>query len=308
MMDRQGQDSEGEGAEREGAGHEGAERDGEDAGQDQHEPHLDEEERLHASTAPTPPDARVIHEITRADGEKELERSISALAWSALGAGLSMGFSFFTMGIIKSGLPEASWSKLVVSFGYTLGFLIVVLGRQQLFTESTLTAVLPFLIRKNRKTFLQTARLWIVVLVFNIVGTFMFAWLISHPALFDAEVNEALRTLADKAIADSFWPMLIKAILAGWLIALMVWLIPGAGQARLWLIMILTYVVALAQFSHIIAGSVEAAFNVFTGHIGFGAYFTRFMIPTLIGNTIGGVSFVAILNHAPIREELPNAA
>ncbi len=305
MMDRQGQ---GQDTGYDDPGREDPEQGGDEAERDQHEPDLEDEERLHASSAPTPPDAKVIHEIIRADGEKELERSISALSWSALGAGLSMGFSFFTMAIIKSGLPDAPWSKLVTSLGYTIGFLIVVLGRQQLFTESTLTAVLPFLIRKNRKTFLQTARLWGVVLLFNIVGTFMFAWLISHPDLFSTEVNAALRSLAAKAIEDSFWPMLIKAILAGWLIALMVWLIPGAGQARLWLIMILTYIVALAQFSHIIAGSVEAAFNVFTGHIGFGEYFTRFMIPTLIGNTVGGVSLVAILNHAPIREELPNAA
>ena len=106
---------------------------------------------------------------------------------------------------------------------------------------------------------------------------------------------------------DTFWPTMIKAILAGWLIALIVWLIPGAGQSRLLLIIIVTYVVAIAHFSHIIAGSVEAAFNVFTGFIGPGAYVTRFLIPTLIGNTIGGVSLVAILNHAPIREELPGA-
>ena len=293
MMDRQGRSEDPE---------------GDEGGQDQHEPDLEDHERIHASSAPTPPDAKVIHEIIREDGEKELERGVDALAWSALGAGLSMGFSFFTMAIIRSGLPEAPWSKLVTSLGYTIGFLIVVLGRQQLFTESTLTAVLPFLIRKTRETFLQTARLWAVVLLFNLLGTFAFAWLISHEGLFDAEVNAALRTLAAEAVKDSFWPMLIKAVLAGWLIALMVWLIPGAGQSRLLLILILTYVVALAHFSHIIAGSVEAAFDVFVGHIGFGEYFTRFLIPTLIGNTIGGVSFVAILNHAPIRGELPNAA
>ncbi len=292
MMDRQGR---------------GGDAEADDGEGDQHEPDLEDEERLHASTAPTPPDAKVIHEIIREDGEKELARSLTALTWSALGAGLSMGFSFFTMAVIRSDLPEAPWSKLVTSFGYTIGFLIVVLGRQQLFTESTLTAVLPFLIRKTRETFLRMARLWAVVLLFNIVGTVVFAWLISHPGLFDAEVNKALRSLAEEAIKDSFWPMLIKAVLAGWLIALMVWLIPGAGQSRLLLILILTYVVALAHFSHIIAGSVEAAFNVFVGHISFGEYFTRFLIPTLIGNTIGGVSFVAILNHAPIRAELPNA-
>ena len=165
--------------------------------------------------------------------------------------------------------------------------------------------MLPLLTRKNAKTAWQVSRLWIVVLLFNIIGTFIFAWLISHPGLFDEAMNKAMRDIAQEAIKDSFWPMMIKAILAGWLIALIVWLIPGAGQSRLLLIMILTYTVAIAHFSHIIAGSVESAFNVFTGYIGFGEYFTRFMIPTLIGNMIGGVSLVAILNHAPIREELP---
>ncbi len=272
---------------------------------DSSEPDLEDNERRHAGTGPTPPSARVIHEVIREDGEEELDRSIKALAWSATGAGLSMGFSFFTMAVLKSGLPEAPWAKLVTGFGYTIGFLIVVLGRQQLFTESTLTAVLPLLTRKDMKTAYATARLWLVVLVFNLFGTFVFAWLISHQVLFDEEINRALRTLAEEAIKDPFWPMLIKAVLAGWLIALMVWLIPGAGPGRLWLILIITYVVAIAHFSHIIAGSVEAAFNLFTGHIGIGAYFTRFLIPTLIGNTIGGVSLVAIFNHVPVRDNLP---
>lgn len=274
---------------------------------DQDDPDLNHEERHHAGSGPTPPDARVIHEIIREDGEKELERGVAALWWSALGAGLSMGFSFLTMAILRGGLPETNWTKLVAGFGYTIGFLIVVLGRQQLFTESTLTAILPLLTRRDTKTTFQVGRLWTIVLVGNLVGTFVFAWLISHDALFDPEITKALKTIAEEAVKDSFWPMLIKAILAGWLIALMVWLIPGAGPSRLLLILILTYVVAIAHFSHIIAGSVEAAYDVFVGSLGFGEYFTRFMIPTLIGNTIGGVSLVAILNHVPVRDELPNA-
>ena len=275
-------------------------------GPDEHDPDLDHEERHHSGSGPTPPEARVIHELIREEGETTLERSVKAMAWSALGAGLSMGFSFFTMAIIRSGLPEgAPWGKLVAGFGYTIGFIIVVLGRQQLYTESTLSAILPLLTRKDGKTLWQVARLWTVVLVFNIIGTFVFAWVVSHPGLFDVEVNKALRTVAEESMKDEFVPTMVKAILAGWLIALIVWLIPGAGQSRLLLIMVLTYVVAIAHFSHIIAGSVEAAFNVFVGHIGVSGYFTRFMIPTLIGNTIGGVSLVAILNHAPLREELP---
>jgi formate/nitrite transporter FocA (FNT family) len=280
-----------------------AETDG--ASPDTDQPDLDHDERRHAGSGPTPPEARVIHEVIREDGEKELERGSGALAWSALGAGLSMGFSFLTMAILRSGLPEAPWAKLVMGFGYTIGFLIVVLGRQQLFTESTLTAVLPLLIRKDAKTAYKLGRLWMVVLLGNLVGTFLFAFLISHTALFDPDVDKALRGIAVEALKDPFWPMAIKAILAGWLIALMVWLIPGAGPSRLLLIIILTYVVAIAHFSHIIAGSVEAAYDVFVGVIGFGEYFTRFLIPTLIGNTIGGVSLVAILNHVPLRDELP---
>ena len=281
------------------------EKDVDEDGPDESEPDVTTNERKEAGVGPTPPSAFMIHELIREEGEEELERSTKAIVWSALGAGLSMGFSFLTMAFIKSGLPEAPWSKLVTSFGYTLGFLIVVLGRQQLFTESTLTAVLPLLTRRDAKTFMQTARLWVIVLVFNIVGTFVFAWLISREGLFDDEVVKALHTLSAEAIKDGFVPMMVKSILAGWLIALMVWLIPGAGQARLWLIVIITYVVALAHFSHIIAGSVESAYNVFDGYITFPQYFTRFMIPTLIGNCIGGVSMVAIFNHAPIREKLP---
>jgi formate/nitrite transporter FocA (FNT family) len=272
--------------------------------QDAHEPSLENHERTHAGSGPTPPEARIIHEVIREDGEKALKRSISAMAWSGFGAGLSMGFSFLVLAIIRSALPDTRWQILVSGFGYTTGFLIVVLGRQQLFTESTLTAVLPFLTRKDWKSFLLMLRLWIVVFLANIAGTMIFAFLISHGSLFQAPVDQALKDVAIEALNDSFWPMMVKAIFAGWLIALMVWLIPGAGQSRLLLILIITYIVAIGRFSHIIAGSVEAAYNVFTGAIPLTAYFTRFMIPTLTGNMIGGVSLVAILNHAPVREEL----
>lgn len=275
------------------------------SGPDSQEPDLEHHERHHAGTGPTPPEARVIHEIIREDGEKALRRSVKAMAWSGFGAGLSMGFSFLTMAMIRAALPDAPWRSLVAGLGYTIGFLIVVLGRQQLFTESTLTAVLPFLIRKDAETGYKMLRLWVIVFLANLVGTFLFAFLVSRDWLFGPEINEALKGIATEALHDSFWPMLIKATLAGWLIALMVWLIPGAGPSRLLLIVIVTYVVAIGHFSHIIAGSVEAAYNVFAGAITAGDYLTRFALPTLIGNMIGGVSLVAILNHAPIRDELP---
>jgi formate/nitrite transporter FocA (FNT family) len=205
---------------------------------------------------------------------------------------------------LRSQLPRADWAHLLSSFGYTIGFLITVLGRQQLFTESTLTAVLPFLTRRDLASFVAMLRLWIVVLAANLVGTFIFALFISTPGLFNADVNAALGDTATAALQDPFIPMMMKAVLSGWLIALMVWLLPGAGPARLWVIVILTYVVGVGQFSHMIAGSVEVAFAVVHGKAGVTDYLWRFAIPTLLGNTIGGVSLVAILNHAPVREEI----
>ena len=250
------------------------------------------------------PEPVMIHEIIREDGERELERSFSALAWSGLSAGLSMGFSFLMMSVIRSVLPDQKWQIMVSGFGYTTGFMIVVLGRQQLFTESTLTAVLPVLTKHSVGAVLKMLRLWAVVLVANMVGTILFAWLLSVPDLFQADVTEALSQVAQDALHDPFWPMMIKAVLAGWLIALMVWLLPTAAQSRLLLVLIITYLVAIAHFSHLIAGSVEAAYLVVTHQLSAMDYLTRFFIPTFVGNVLGGTSLVALLNHAPVREEL----
>ena len=132
-----------------------------DAGQDS--PHLDEQQQEQAKKA-SPLGPLVIHEIVREQGEIELERDFSGLAWSGLASGLSIGFSFVAQSYLKAGLPDAPWSRLVAAFGYSVGFLIVVLGRQQLFTETTLTAVIPALTRRNLSTILATARVWAIVL------------------------------------------------------------------------------------------------------------------------------------------------
>lgn len=265
-------------------------------------PHFEEEERAKAAAhAPLRP--RLIHEIIREEGEAELRRPVGALAWSGLASGLSMGFSFLTQALLRSNLPDEPWRHLIDSFGYSVGFIIVVLGRQQLFTESTLTAVLPVLARRDKLTGIATLRLWGIVLSANLIGTFLFAAMILPEDLLRPEVYPILVELATATMESPFWVTLLKAIFAGWLIALMVWLLPSAGSARLFVILLLTYVVALGHLSHIIAGSVEAAFAVLDGQASLGGYVTAFLLPTLIGNTIGGVSLVAFLNHAPLSAE-----
>lgn len=211
------------------------------------------------------PNAVVVHEVIRREGEEELERSPVALGWSALAAGMSMGFSLVAEGLLRTHLPDAPWRPLVSKVGYSVGFLIVVLGRQQLFTENTLTPILPLLTNRDASTLGRVLRLWTIVLAGNLTGTLVFAWAVSHTAAFPGDVRRAFGDLGHEALEGGFGLHLLRGVFAGWLIALMVWLLPAAEQARLQIIVILTYLVGLGGLAHIIAGSVETLYAVVTG-------------------------------------------
>ncbi|WGS54966.1 formate/nitrite transporter family protein (plasmid) [Paraburkholderia sp. D15] len=267
-------------------------------------PHLDEGQQDQAA-GHSAPHALVLHEIVREEGEAALSRTIGALAWSSLAAGMSMGFSFLIPAVLDARLPEALWRPLVSSFGYTVGFVLVIMGRQQLFTESTLTVVLPVLTRRDATTALRASRLWAVVLLFNLVGTWIFAAMLRIPGIFTTDVDNALCSISVDAITSlKPIPTVVHAILAGWLIALMVWLLPSARSGRLLTVLLITYMVGVSHLSHIIAGSTEAAYAWLAGIASPDDYFFRFLLPTFAGNVIGGTSLVALLNHAAIAPEM----
>jgi formate/nitrite transporter FocA (FNT family) len=253
--------------------------------------------------------AALVHEIIREEGEEELTRDTHALAWSGLAAGLSMGFSLVVEGLLHHHLPDAPpWRPLIASFGYTTGFVIVVLGRQQLFTENTLTGVIPALTRRDRASLLALLRLWVVVLIANLIGAGLFAALAAAVPAFEPNLHQDFLTLGQQAAAGGFAALFVKAVLAGWLIALMVWLLPGAGSARLIVILLITYIVALGGFAHIIAGSVDVLYRVLSGEKSLPSYLLDFLLPVLAGNVIGGSALVAMLNHAQVRSEVPAVA
>ncbi|MGE4044963.1 MAG: formate/nitrite transporter family protein [Acetobacteraceae bacterium] len=269
----------------------------------QNSPHLDRQQKRQAA-AGAPLGPIVIHEIVREQGARELTRPFSGLAWSGLAAGLSIGFSFLLQSVLHAGLPDTPWRHLVSGFGYSLGFLIVILGRQQLFTETTLTAMIPFLTQPSLALLRKVFRVWVVVLTMNLVGTLVFGVILARGGLFPPETMTAMSDIAHHAIDRPFWKTVLTAGSAGWLIGLMVWLLPGAGPARPLIIILLTYAIAACTFPHIIAGSVEVIFLVATGQAGLGDYFGRFLVPTFIGNALGGVILTALLNHAPLAPEL----
>ena len=249
------------------------------------------------------PSALIVHHAILKEGREELKRPSSALFWSGLAAGLSMGFSLAAEGALEVLLPEAEWTPAVSSFGYSVGFLFVTLGRQQLYTESTLVAALPAVHDKTRQAVVDMLRLWGIVLVTNLIGAFLFAATAANSEIFSPEIRAAFSAIGHEAMEHSFWTALLKGILGGWLVALMVWLLPASESARFWTIVVTTYVLAITGLTHIIAGSVETLYLVAAGELRFVEYLGGYMIPVLIGNTIGGVLLVTTLNHAQVMAE-----
>ncbi len=246
------------------------------------------------------PSGRVVYKAILAEGEEELERTTSALFWSGIAAGLSMGFSLFAQAILTTYLPDAPWRPLVAKFGYCFGFLVVVLGRQQLFTENTLTPILPLLQNRTLNTLANVGRLWGVVLVANLLGALAIAYIAVHAPLLDEDVRRTAIEIGRHELAHGFGTTLLRGIVAGWLLALMVWLLPFAEVARIWVIVFITYLVGIGGFAHIIAGSLSAFAYAASEPGHWIEVVTGFCIPTLIGNILGGVTLVAALGHAQV--------
>jgi len=250
----------------------------------------------------TAPPGEVIYEAIYAEGEHELHSNWAELELSGLAAGLSMGFSMLGEGLLRQYLPDAPWAPLLTKFGYSLGFLVVILGRQQLFTKNTLTVILSLLREKHLRILGNVGRLWTIVFVMNILGTFAFAALAAKSEVFSPEVRAEFTRIGTRALEGSFGVLILRGIIAGWLIALMVWLLPFAESARIWVIIILAYLIGLADLPHVVAGSVETSYLVCSGALDFGRYLFAFLLPVLIGNVIGGVALVAVGAHAEFFE------
>jgi formate/nitrite transporter FocA (FNT family) len=214
-----------------------------------------------------------------------------------------MGFSLVSEGLLRAYLPDAPWRLLVAKLGYCIGFLIVVLGRQQLFTENTLTVVLPVLRRREMWVVKKTARLWSIVLVANLIGALGVAWVLGHTAVFDEHVRSTFAQIAAQGMNDPFGTVLLKGVFAGWLIALMVWLMPASEGSRVGVIVIITWLIGVGEFAHVIAGSVDKLLLVTTGKLSAAGYLGGFLAPSLLGNILGGVSLVAALNHGAAGRE-----
>ncbi|MCE0800793.1 formate/nitrite transporter family protein [Buttiauxella sp. S04-F03] len=263
-------------------------------------------EKIEVDEEQLPSRAMAIHEHIRQDGEKELERDAMALFWSAVAAGLSMGASLLAKGIFHVNLEGVPGSFLLENLGYTFGFIIVIMARQQLFTENTVTAVLPVMQKPSGSNFLLLMRLWGMVLLGNIIGTGLAAYAFEYMPIFDEQTRDAFVSIGMDVMHNTPGEMFANAIISGWIIATMVWMFPSAGSAKIFVIIIMTWLVALGDLTHIVVGSVEILYLVFNGTIHWSEFLWPFALPTLAGNICGGTFIFALISHAQIRNDMSN--
>ncbi|MDC4565964.1 formate/nitrite transporter family protein [Acinetobacter baumannii] len=247
---------------------------------------------------------RLVYEIIRRDGAEELDRPTAALIFSGIAAGLVISFSFVFKAIIASYIPtDAIWTDLITNFGYTIGFLIAILGHMQLFTENTITTVVPLFKPFTLDKLRAVGRLWGIVILCNIIGTGLASLFFLTTDLFTPNIDKALDELAHHVASFSAIQNLLKGVMSGLLIAALVWMLPSVSNKFL-VIFFMTYLIGLGDFTHVVVGSTEMSYLVWQGEASLGEYMFNFLIPTTIGNIIGGTGVFTLLIYGQVTEEL----
>lgn len=262
----------------------------------------EEEKKLLQENAAMEP--QIMFKIIQQEGEAELKRSFRALAFSALAAGIFVSFSFFFRAIFHMHMNGSPFDPLISSLGYTFGFLIVILGRMQLFTENPITTMVPLLGDFSAQKFFKVIRLWSIVFFFNIVGTAISAIFFSFHSTVSPEAAVALHEVALNVMSLNAFDNIVRGIPAGIIIAALVWIAPQTKNFRFITIMFFIYFIALGDFAHVVVGSCEMAYEVIEGDANFFEYFFRFLIPTGFGNVIGGTMIFTILIYNQVQKEL----
>ncbi|HZQ19756.1 MAG TPA: formate/nitrite transporter family protein [Terriglobales bacterium] len=244
--------------------------------------------------------ANEIFEAAVENARSEIKRPILGLVFSGLAGGITLGLTAIGVASIQAVLGSSGWQEFVSYLIYPIGFIAVIIGRQQLFTENTLYPVV--LVLDERKHVLATLRLWGVVFGSNVMGAVLFAALCIYTTALKPEIESKLVELGMHAVQGSFGQLFWSGVVGGWLIALVAWMVTAShwtiGQVvMIWL---LTFIVGVGHFAHCIVTSCEILSSTLAGAVPPGAYVLWLLAATL-GNIVGGVGIVSVLNYGQVR-------
>ncbi|MDQ8195210.1 formate/nitrite transporter family protein [Coraliomargarita sp. SDUM461004] len=245
-----------------------------------------------------------IYEVVRREGMEELARPVSSLFWSGIAAGIVLSLSIYCKAFLYGSLAGSSLQGVLSNCGYTVGFIIVILGRLQLFTENTISVVLPVLGNRTLSNFKCTARLWAVVFIANILGAWLSAFFAFHGAILPAEHMEAALAISHHLLEYSAIQTLLYGIPAGFMVASIVWVLPSAKGNEFWVIFIVTYMIALGAMTHVVAGATEWFLLALNHELSWLDVIFKCILPALLGNIIGGTGLFALISYAQVKDEI----
>ncbi len=252
--------------------------------------------------------ALTVFSIIRSEGEEELRRPTSSLWWSGIAAGIGISTSVFAQALLYGAFEGNANRWLISSLGYSVGFVLVILSRLQLFTENTLSVVLPMLSEPSWSKLGLSARLWAIVLTANFIGTFLTAFFVIELSGgadgTGAQHVAAMLEIARHAAGAEGLAALGKGIPAGFFIAALVWMLPSSKGFELFVIVLFTTLIAAGGFTHVIAGSTEMFLLVIDGQMPAEHAFLAYLAPTFVGNVIGGTGLFAMLAYGQIHAEI----
>lgn len=248
------------------------------------------------------PTAQQIYAQVAKNARQELKRPARALAISGFAGGMTMGLTGLATAVARADLGTAGWAQFVTNSLYPVGFIAVILGRAQLFTENTLYPVA--LVLSERRHYLATLRLWAIVLFFNCLGALAFAALAVRTHALEPKYVESLSAIGVENVSHSLGAIFCSAILGGWIIAMVAWLVSGSHSisGSVMLIWLLAFVVGLGHFAHSIASSGEILASVLHGSLPVSRYF-GWLWPAVLGNIVGGVGLVTMLEYGQVAED-----
>jgi len=240
-------------------------------------------------------------------GEKRLDRSsLGDMVTSFIG-GMSICFGVLAMAWTSAslgGAPPPSVAHLVGALAYPIGFVILLIGKSELFTENFLLPVMGVI--QGRGTIGGLLALWGRSLVFNLLGTFVFAFLVSRPGVLPEAVAVHIEDLGHHVVEYGFWTALLKAVFAGWLMTILTWLLLAAEGmgAKLLIIWVIGTLIVLGDFAHVIISGAEVLMAMLLGDpINPVHWLQSSFFPILIGNIVGGVVFVTLLGMVQAQYE-----
>lgn len=261
----------------------------------------DRDSQAKEAAGPFKPYQSILHaEVEQA--VMELQRPPMGLVMSGLIAGFGIGASLLaisTLSVLGDGVLSEPVMRLLMANAYTLGFFLVILGNTDLFTEYTTIALLPVITGKS--PWKALLRLWGIIYVSNLVGVFLFSWLfVTIGPNLGIATRDGLSSIATDASQHPGWVIFWSALLAGWLMGFLSWLVSSAREtiSQIFFVWLIPVILGLGHLHHAVVGAAEMfAALLVRGEVEAGGA-AWFLLVVTVGNIVGGAVFAVMIRYS----------